>query len=156
MARPTLFDRPLTPAERMRIYRARKAGKSWLPPVPVTQAEIARACRQSLRARYYETAIERHRLIDWPDAIFDGQYGKVGLAFLADVCRHGDAEHQQLICDVIQQEGPGAAREIWRDLTAYAWECSACEWEWNRLAFKPGSPRVCLNCGGTLRPIEPE
>ena len=64
MARPTLFDRPLTAAERMRLHRARKRG--------VVVAQSQRTVRQlaeeidvAERTLYYMRAFERYRLIEF-------------------------------------------------------------------------------------------
>jgi hypothetical protein len=118
MSRPPLFDRPMTAAERMRLYRSRKRDPQ--PPDRLvtahgkTQKEFARKLGMSLRNFHYMQVFNRNRLIEWDALVIRGTYGKVGFAFLAEVCRLGDAGTQQLINDMIKERGAAYAKQIWR------------------------------------------
>jgi hypothetical protein len=117
MARHTIYDQPMSPAERMRRYRARK--KLW-PIQPKTRDEallpvkkFARFLRVSERQYFYHCVFRDHSLIKWGDELLNGKYGKVGIHFLAEVCKHGDASAQRAIRNRIRKAGAAAGRELW-------------------------------------------
>ena len=100
MARPMIFDRPMTAAERQRRSRAAKmnmhlvsAADAALHLVPVRK--FVRFLRSSERYYYYLSNFQKRAEIKWPDAILNGAYGKVGMEFLADVCQYDDASAQR-------------------------------------------------------------
>src|SRR4051812_2494422 len=118
MARPTIFERPMTAAERMRRYRARK--RSGLPQ-PTTVRQLAAKARASERTVYYVKAWARASLIKWhPNGVrgFLDQHADeirpVSVAFLAEVCRHGDARTQRKIRDRMNKAGISAGHALWR------------------------------------------
>jgi hypothetical protein len=115
MARPTLYHRPLTAAARMRRYRARKAAGV---TKPMTVRELCQRYGISERYHYYVKAIMRNSLITWDDGLdaFLGNHGKIGLEFLAEVCRYGDAAAQTAVRDRIKQSGAAAGKALWRQL----------------------------------------
>ena len=134
MVRPTIFDRPMTAAERARRHRASKQTGERPPP---TVAQLAQEHGISERVFYYGKSFLRHSLIDWdlvPDRYkvsvgkvdwdrlrafldyLDGRYGKIGVVFFAEVCRHGDAKAQRMVRDRIKRDGIAAGRELWREL----------------------------------------
>ena len=117
MRRPPIFDRPMTAAERMRDYRARKRAPEQPDPVVAnygtTNKARARRLGISLRKYQYMTAYLRDRLIEW-DPNICSKYGKVGFAFLADVCGHCDADTQQLVNGMIKEHGAAYAKQVWR------------------------------------------
>jgi hypothetical protein len=114
--RPTIFDRPLSPAERMRRHRARKAHP--LPAPRDVYEALARKPRKqqadylgiSLRQWYYLKEFRRYREIKWSGDVLNGKHGKIGIAFLAWVCKFGDRDAQQTIHDCIRREGAAATR----------------------------------------------
>jgi hypothetical protein len=120
MTRPTIFDRPMTPAERMRRHRARGPR-----PTPrnvtealahMTRAQQAAHVGSSLRQWYYVREFARFREIKWTGDVLNGRHGKVGMAFLAWVCKYGDRDVQQMIHDCIRRKGAAAGRALWREL----------------------------------------
>jgi hypothetical protein len=137
MARPTLFDRPLTAAERMRLHRARKAAGAGK-----TRKTVRQLCQLhgvSERSFYYVQAFQRDSLIDWSDGVtcfasmgkegmallakvwpaitfLGGTHGKASMEFLAEVCRYGDAAAQIAVRDCIKQSGAAAGKALWRQL----------------------------------------
>ena len=124
MARPTIYDTPMTPAERMRRYRDRKRNP---PPRAETHAEALRQAlttkrkladyvNRSERWVYYLGVYGRERLIDWDGDVVNGRYGKIGMEFLAEVCRYGDAEAQQKVHDRIKASGAAAGRALWQEM----------------------------------------
>ena len=123
MARPTIFDRPMTAAERMRRYRERKRDGV---QQPVTVREMIASSPYgpvSERSVYYVRAWHRDSLIKWhPDGLrgFLDQHADelrpVSVAFLAEVCRYGDARTQRKIRDRINKAGISAGHALWRKL----------------------------------------
>lgn len=120
MARPRIFDdHALTPAERMRHYRARK--KQVRPKTAnrnevlasMTKAQQAKYIGKSVRSWYYVSVFIRDSEIEWDDDVVDGKHGKIGIAFLAEVCKYGTRESQQLIHDRIKTAGAKAGRALW-------------------------------------------
>jgi len=135
MARPTIYDHPMTPAERMRRHRALKANPLAPPDtsgivlpeiksVRYLEEMIARMTRKqqaahvgcSLRQWYYIREFSRYREIKWSGDVLNGRYGRVGAAFLAWVCKCGDRNVQRLIHDRIKKKGARAGRALWLDL----------------------------------------
>ena len=109
MARPSIHDEPMTAAERMRRHRANKRRgivltpreKLYLAPIRVFAPRVLRI---SPRQYYYDQAVKRHALIKWDD-ILAGKHGKVGIEFLAEVCKHGDASAQRAVHNKIKKAG---------------------------------------------------
>jgi hypothetical protein len=118
MARPTLFDRPMTAAERMRLYRARKRGVVVAQSQRTTVRQLAEQDGISERLIYYVRAFARYTLIEWDEDMvrFLGSHGKIGIPFLAEVCRYGDAAAQTAVRDCIKQSGAAAGKALWRQL----------------------------------------
>jgi hypothetical protein len=123
MARPTIFDPPMTAAERMQRYRERK--RHPLPePDTITEAlrrttpkNRARYVGRSVRSLHYIGVFLRCQEIKWDDAILDGKYGRCGIAFLAEVCKYSNAAGQQAVRDCIREHRSAAAgRALWRRL----------------------------------------
>ena len=119
LARPRLNDRPLTPTERQRLWRARvKEGTVGTPTVSAIALLVAaaRARDISVRSVYYARAIKRFGLIDWSPAFRkEHPWSRgIGLAFIADICRHADAEVQAEMLRIIEQDGPKVAKAVWR------------------------------------------
>jgi hypothetical protein len=117
MGRPPIYDSPMSEAERMRRYRARKRAPERPDPLLALYGRnnkvIARKLGISLRKYQYMSAFVRHRLIEWDPQICS-KYGKVGFAFLAEVCRFSDAGTQQLVNDMIKEHGAAYAKQVWR------------------------------------------
>ena len=122
MARPSIYDHPMTPAERMRRHRALKAKP--LAPSRDTTEMIAHMTRKqqaewvgcSLRQWYYIREFSLYREIKWSADVLNGKRGKVGMAFLAWVCKYGDRNVQRMIHDCIKRKGAAAGRALWLDL----------------------------------------
>src|ERR1035437_943968 len=118
MTRPTIFDRPMTAAERRRRHRPRGE----LPAPRNVKEAVARMTRvqqaayvgSSLRHWYYVREFNRYREIKWSGDVLNGKHGKVGMAFLAWVCKYGDRDVQQMIHDCIKRKGAAAGRALWR------------------------------------------
>jgi hypothetical protein len=124
MARPTLGDRPMTSAERMRRYRARKRCPD---PVPTDTNDCLQRCTRKQQAAHlnmsarqwaYVNEFSRYREIEWDRDVLDGKHGKIGVGFLAWVCKYGAAPVQRLIHDTIKQKGATAGRALWLELLA--------------------------------------
>jgi hypothetical protein len=112
----------MTAAERMRDYRARKRNPR-PPPKDIneclarsTRKEQARYVGKSVRSWYYVKEFCRYSEIEWEGDVLNGKYGRIGIAFLAWVCRYGDATVQQMVHDRIKEAGAAAGRALWRDL----------------------------------------
>ena len=122
MGRPAIYHVAMTPAERMRRSRARKREpepkREGLAAVIRTRADFAHYGNISDRQAAYLHAFRRDQLIEWDGAVLDGKHGKVGLAFLAEVCRLGDATVQQAIHDDIKKHGAAHGRTLWRMIKA--------------------------------------
>jgi hypothetical protein len=140
MARPTLFDRPMTAAERMRLHRARKAAGAGKTMQTVRQ--LCQLHGVSEHSFYYVQAFQRDSLIVWSDGVtcfasmgkdgmallaklwryggaitfLGGSHGKASMEFLAEVCRYGDAATQTAVRDCIKQSGATAGKALWRQL----------------------------------------
>jgi hypothetical protein len=115
MARPPIYDESMTDAERMRRYRARKReGNQSQPKMTVRQS--ARVHRVSERTCYYARAFIRNSLIEWGDVLAARKYGRIGVAFLAEVCQYGSAEEQREVHDCIKQNGAAAGRKLWQEI----------------------------------------
>ena len=69
---------------------------------------------------YYLGVYGRERLIDWDDDVVNGKYGKIGMEFLAEVCRYGSAEVQQYVHDRIKASGAAAGRALWQEMIQQA------------------------------------
>jgi hypothetical protein len=122
----------MTAAERMRRYRARKREpipeftpeqKIYLQfradgrPRLMSNAEFARRIlRCSLRHCYHLRAWQEWTDIEWGDDLLNGKYGRVGAAFLAEVCTYGDARTQRAVRNRIRKAGAAAGRKLWLDL----------------------------------------
>jgi hypothetical protein len=113
----------MTAAERMRRYRALK--RSGGRPKPRNKDEalalmpmrrFARYLHRSERHCYHIAAFKRDSLIHWDDDILNGEYGRVGFAFLAEVCRYGDAATQRAVRNRIKRSGAAAGRALWHQL----------------------------------------
>src|SRR3954447_9168942 len=102
MGRLTILDRPMTATERQRRYRARKREGGWSKPLQ--NKTLARMLGVSTRTIFYEQAVERYKLIDWPPDL------RVGSAFIADVCRHADADLQAEMLELIKTKGKREAK----------------------------------------------
>ena len=110
----------MTAAERMRRHRANKRRgivltpreKLYLAPIRVFAPRVLRI---SPRQYYYDQAVKRHALIKWDD-ILAGKHGKVGIEFLAEVCKHGDASAQRAVHNKIKKAGAAAGRALWQKL----------------------------------------
>jgi hypothetical protein len=116
MSRPPTFDKAMTAAERMRRYRARKREPrtAGIAGAIRTQKDFARFIGKSPRYVAYLYAWQRYSLIEWEGDVIDGKYGRVGFAFLADVCRFGDVDAQRTIHDAISTHGAAYGRSLWR------------------------------------------
>jgi hypothetical protein len=113
MPRPTIFDRPMTGAER--VYRHRGRRRLALER-PKTRKERARIIGVSERTFYNIQRFDDFAAFQWNRDILDGGYGRVGLRFLAIVCAYGSSAQQRLIHDTIVREGASAGRAAWRQL----------------------------------------
>jgi hypothetical protein len=59
----------------------------------------------------------RHRKIKWNEGILNRKFGRSGIAFLADVCKHSNAAGQQAVRDcILQHRSAAAGRALWRKL----------------------------------------
>jgi hypothetical protein len=112
----------MTPAERMRHYRQRKKKAR---PKPSSRNEVLAAMTIKQRAalvgvsvRYwhYMKTFGENTLIKWDGDVMNGKYGKVGMAFLAEVCTNAPQDVQQAINDCIKARGAAAGRALWRDM----------------------------------------
>jgi hypothetical protein len=82
-----------------------------------TVRQLAEQHGISERLIYYGRAFDRYRLIEWDeDMILLGGYGKIGIPFLVEVCRYGDAAAQTAARDCIKQSGAAAGKALWRQL----------------------------------------
>ena len=112
MGRPPIFDRPMTPTERTRRYRTRKrAGATDRPQMTVKQ--LAAYVGRSERWLAYQAAYQRDRAFPWDAAVIDGKHGRVGMTFIAEVCRLGTEAAQRQVHDAIKAEGAAAGRALW-------------------------------------------
>ena len=117
MARPTIFDRPMTDAERMRRYRARK--KEPQQPRPPTVREWAHERRVSERSVYYakiaSTGFDKNFWHNYVGGKYNDHIGHcIGIQFLAEVVQYGTVRAQHLVREAIEREGDAAARALWR------------------------------------------
>lgn len=117
MGRYPIHDEPMTPTERMRRYRKRMRTGEVGKKAGLTVKQAAKSQHVSERMVYYASTIRRHSLIDWAE-LWSRQYGKVGMAFVADICRHADAELQAEMLDLIKREGPRTAKAVWTAIKA--------------------------------------
>lgn len=110
----------MTAAERMRRYRAKRRN----PEVPAKPSRKGVARNLGLSERHLYTIIqyERYKAFDWDGDILDGKHGRCGISFIADVCRHTDAEGQRIIHDRIKRKGAAAGRRLWRLVKRYIQE----------------------------------
>jgi hypothetical protein len=119
MARPTVYDEPMTPAERQR--RHRNVDDSKISPAEkafymVPMRVFAKHLHCSERHLYHHKAFQRDRLIEWPTDILNNKYGRIGMSFLAEVCRYSNAAAQTLVRDCIVKNGAPAGRALWGSL----------------------------------------
>jgi|SRR6516162_6052351 hypothetical protein len=114
--RPTIFDRPMTSAERVRRHRAIKRENGGVIPKRVTRKERAKIAGTSLRTFYAIQRLDRDAAIRWPPDILNGRYGRVGLQFLADVSGYGSIAEQRKVRDTIRRKGAAAGRALWRQI----------------------------------------
>src|SRR5260221_11805108 len=101
MARPTVYDRPMTSAERMRRHREAKRYISKISPAErafylVPKRVFCKHLHMSERQLYYIGAFQRDSVIEWPHDLLNGKYGRIGFSFLAGVCRYGNTKAQTL------------------------------------------------------------
>lgn len=128
MARPTIYDQPMTAAERMWQFRMRKKLGIIRPPTPTIREQHAQhqqlLGKVALRNIYYVRAVMRaskrsgtfHEFEQVLRGISQRKYGRIGMEFLAEVARHGDADMQRAVCDQIKQAGAAAGRALWKEL----------------------------------------
>jgi hypothetical protein len=79
MARPTVYDRPMTPAERQERHRNAKRNLSKLSEAErrfycVPMRTFARHLQCSERQLYHIKAFQRDSLIEWPNDILNGKF----------------------------------------------------------------------------------
>jgi hypothetical protein len=126
MARPTINDSSMTPAERMRRHRERKRIRGPEPNTIndvlrlMTRQQQAKYIRRSVRYWHYVVAFRRCTLIDWDGEVLNGKHGRIGIAFVAEVCRYGNADAQQAVHDRIKEAGAAAGRALWREMVQAA------------------------------------
>lgn len=124
MARPRKFDEPLSGAERTSRWRERKAKakkkktkKAMLEELERsmtnTREKQAKVIHSSVRTVYRILQIERYKAIDWIDVI-RGDYGRVGISLVADICYRCDEKDQRFMHNLIKKKGAAAARQVWR------------------------------------------
>ena len=116
MARPTIYHRPMTDAERMRRYRARKHDPQ---PRPPTVREWAQRAKVSERTCYYSKIASTGFDKDFWHNYVGGKYNDhighcIGIQFLAEVVQYGTVRAQHLVREAIEREGDAAARALWR------------------------------------------
>lgn len=104
----------MTPAARMRRHRG------GIPKPAMSRKALATFANKLIRYLDYLGAFQRERLIEWDDDVINGKHGKIGMAFLAEVCRLGDASAQQQVHAAIRERGAAYGRELWRALKAGA------------------------------------
>jgi len=115
MGRPPLFDKPMTGAERVRRSREmRRAGVKPEGLAALPKKEQAKLVGISERHWYTVGAYQRYRAFEWDGDILDGKYGRCGMSFIADVCKHGSPKAQRLIHDEILKNGAAAGRKLWQ------------------------------------------
>src|SRR5262245_50885450 len=121
MARPTIYDRPMTAAERMRRHRARKQEPQQRQP---TVRELARQKRIPERSIYYakvaRSAWDRDFLVNY----VEGKYrGRIGIQWLAEVAEHASAKALRAVREAIERDGGEAAHALWRKLIRRGARC---------------------------------
>ena len=115
MPRPTIFDRPMTAAERMRRWRAARQNGA-TPPDRITSKQRAGVMRRSVRQFYLIQEFDRFATFTWHPDILNNKHGRCGMRFLALVCRFGTPAEQRRIHDIIRRKGAAAGRALWRDI----------------------------------------
>jgi hypothetical protein len=111
MARPAIYDQPMTAAERMRRYRERKRNPP-ATPSPRSVKQAAAIAGLGLRYAYYYKAYQRNRLFDWDEDVEN----KLSTSFLGIVCTQGDEKMQRAVHDWVKKYGVKVARAMWNDL----------------------------------------
>lgn len=123
MGRPPIGEKAMTATERVRLHRERKRTPQTVPDDPLARAFhgksnklLARYLGCSERHYYTIQQYNRFKAFDWDSDILEGKYGRCGMSFIADVCKHSNAEAQRLIHDDIKEEGAAYARQLWKTI----------------------------------------
>jgi hypothetical protein len=117
VGRPTVYERPMTAAERMRRHRKLKHGPATATPARETRAQRLKtlnALGLSTRQFYVYRQYDMYRAFEWDANILDRKYGRCGMSFIADVCKHAQPEAQRHIHDAIIERGAAFGRLLWR------------------------------------------
>ena len=109
MARPTLFGRPMTPAERMRRHRARKGR----PPARRYRGKpIMDLTGLSERSRYYAAVLKRFAVPELLALLRAPQ--PLGLRTAAEIARRLNGTGQRRLARIYRMEGKRQAFVLWR------------------------------------------
>ena len=111
MARPALFGRPMTPAERMRRYRARKGR----PPVRRHRGEpLMDLVGLSERSRYYADVLKRFAAPEL--LVLLRAPHPLGLRTAAEIARRLNGTGQHRLARVYEMKGKRQALALWARL----------------------------------------
>src|SRR5262249_37977729 len=123
MARPTIYHRPMTNAERMRRYRARKKEPQQprLPTVrELAQGKLVPGNEVSERTMYYckvaRTGFDKDFWYNYRTGKYRAGLQGIGIQFLAEVVQFGTIRAQQLVREAIERKDAATARALWRKL----------------------------------------
>jgi hypothetical protein len=118
MARPTIFDRPMTATERSRRSRGAKNTGEQLKN-PLTVKAISKAYNISERCIYYGKKLNRLGVPEWEALIFqDDQKIRPSIYFALKVARHFNDDGQNYIIKLIREVGVNQVKRDWNHLAA--------------------------------------
>ena len=115
MARPCIFDTPMTPAERMRRHRRNKReGVPLKSEFGNVTRHIAKVAGLSERHTYYIAAVRRDGVEGWLVPEIIDPPARTSIRWIAEVCKMATPEIQRDLIRMIKKHGKKRAYTVWR------------------------------------------